>query len=291
MFTISSGFPKRPVGFRARRIRLASSSLTSQSIRSGVSTGPGQIALVRMPFGPNWTARLLVRLSTAPFEAVYASWGTEQPTSATKLAMLMIDPPPAISIAGMAYLQPRNTPRTLTAITWSQTSTDVSVTEWSASGMTPALLYRTSSRPYVPTAWSTISFASASFDTSAFTNVACPPAAVIWSTVSRPAASPNSATTTFAPCSANIRAATRPIPPPPPVMIETLSASRILAGPPSRAHRTRGPGAGVGSVDGQRLGHDGGGRRWRYRPCDGVSGGGSVARQRPRRGRRIRRPA
>ena len=140
MLTISSGLPNRPVGFRANRIRFASSSLTSQSMSSGVSTGPGQIAFVRMPLGPNWTARLLVRLSTAPFDAVYASCGTEQPISATKLAMLMIEPPPAASIAGMAYLQPRNTPRTLTAMTWSQTSTDVSVTEWSASGITPALL-------------------------------------------------------------------------------------------------------------------------------------------------------
>ena len=95
---------------------------------------------MRMPFGPNWTARLRVRLRTAPLDAVYASCGTEQPTSATKLAMLMIEPPPPASIAGMAYLQPRNTPRTLTAMTWSQTSTSVSVTEWSASGMTPALL-------------------------------------------------------------------------------------------------------------------------------------------------------
>ena len=70
MLTISSGLPKRPVGFRASRIRLASSSLTSQSISSGVSTGPGQIAFVRMPFGPNWTARLRVSARSAPFDAV-----------------------------------------------------------------------------------------------------------------------------------------------------------------------------------------------------------------------------
>ena len=60
MFTISSGLPKRPLGLRASRIRFASSSLTSQSMSSGVSTGPGQMAFVRMPFGPNWTARLRV---------------------------------------------------------------------------------------------------------------------------------------------------------------------------------------------------------------------------------------
>ena len=52
----------------------------------------------------------------------------------------MTDPDPCSTIRGMAYLQPRNTPRTLTAMTWSQTATSVSVTEWSASGMIPALL-------------------------------------------------------------------------------------------------------------------------------------------------------
>src|SRR5262245_34252862 len=72
-------------------------------------------------------------------------------------------------------------------------------------------------------------------------NVASPPAALIWSTVSWPAASPYSATTTLAPCSANIIAATRPIPPPAPVMIETLSASRIGGRSSLSRHRTRGP--------------------------------------------------
>ena len=60
--------------------------------------------------------------------------------SATKLAMLMTEPEPCSTIFGIAYLQPRNTPRTLTAMTRSQASTEVSMTEWSASGMIPALL-------------------------------------------------------------------------------------------------------------------------------------------------------
>ena len=70
MWTISSGLPNRPVGLRASRSCLAASSLTSQSMSSGVSTGPGQIALVRTPFGPNWTARLRVSERTAPLDAV-----------------------------------------------------------------------------------------------------------------------------------------------------------------------------------------------------------------------------
>ena len=107
---------------------------------SGVSIGPGQIALDRTPCGPNWTASDRVSDRTAPFEAVYASCGTEQPSSATNELMLMTDPDPCSIMRGIAYLQPRNTPRTLTAMTWSQTSTSVSMTEWSGSGMTPALL-------------------------------------------------------------------------------------------------------------------------------------------------------
>ena len=37
---------------------------------SGVSTGPGQMALVRTPLGPNWTARLRVSDRSAPLDAV-----------------------------------------------------------------------------------------------------------------------------------------------------------------------------------------------------------------------------
>ena len=55
--------------------------------------------------------------------------GWSNPISATKLEMLMTEPEPCSTIIGMAYLQPRNTPRTLTAMTWSQASTEVSMTE------------------------------------------------------------------------------------------------------------------------------------------------------------------
>ena len=37
--------------------------------------------------------------------------------------MLMIEPEPCSTIRGMAYLQPRKTPRTLTAMTWSHVAT------------------------------------------------------------------------------------------------------------------------------------------------------------------------
>src|SRR5437773_12160623 len=76
-------------------------------------------------------------------------------------------------------------------------------------------------------AWSTIRRAPSSFETSATTAVACPPAALTSATTDSAAASVTSATTTRAPSAANIWAATRPIPLAPPVMIETLSWSRI----------------------------------------------------------------
>src|SRR5687768_1096823 len=76
---------------------------------------------------------------------------------------------------------------------------------------------------------STIRFASASFDTSATTATACPPPATTSSTTDCAAGSVTSATTTFAPSTANMRAATRPMPLAPPVMIVTLSCSRMPA--------------------------------------------------------------
>src|SRR5215207_7080256 len=103
-YTTSSGRPNLPVGLRARRSALASGSVSSQLVSSGVSIGPGQIAFVLTPFGANWTASERVSAITAPLEAVYASWGTLHPTSATNDAILTIEPPPERSIAGMPYL-------------------------------------------------------------------------------------------------------------------------------------------------------------------------------------------
>src|ERR1700747_298802 len=83
MLTMSSDLPKRPIGMRLKRVPFSAGSLKSHADSSGVSIGPGQIALERTPFGPNCTARDFVSAITAPLDAVYASCGTEQPTSAT----------------------------------------------------------------------------------------------------------------------------------------------------------------------------------------------------------------
>ena len=66
---------------------------------SGVSTGPGLIALLRTPRPANWTASERVSARTAPLLDEYASCGTEHPRIATKLATLMIEPDPCLGPA------------------------------------------------------------------------------------------------------------------------------------------------------------------------------------------------
>ena len=223
MLTISSGLPKRPVGLRARRIRFASSSLTSQSISSGVSTGPGQIAFDRTPLGPNWTARLRVRLMIAPFDAVYASCGTraaEQRHEARDVddrARALLDhlrdrvlaaEEDAPDVDGHDLVPGRDVGVDDRVVGLGHDPGVVVEDVDAAVGRDRVVDHRLRGglvRDVGPDVRRLAAVAST------------------WATVSRPAASPNSATTTLAPSSANSWAATRPIPPPAPVMIATLS--------------------------------------------------------------------
>ena len=107
------------------------------------------------------------------------------------------------------------------------------------------------------------------------------------------------------PRSANICAATRPMPPPAPVMIVTLSASRILAGPslasrapasyvPCRAPARASRAVSLHPCDWRSHMAPAadmirGGRRRRRRARQRAACGGPGARQRPRRGRASRR--
>ena len=95
--------------------------------------------------------------------------GVAAPTSATKDAVFTMLPPPARSIAGIAYLQPKKTPFRFTRMTRSQVSSSVSRTEPSAAGKMPALLKRTSSLPQLFSAAETIAPASRATETSAWT--------------------------------------------------------------------------------------------------------------------------
>src|SRR3989442_15268514 len=137
---MSFSSPKRPSGIRLRR-RLRASSLV-QSIRSsGVSIGPGQMALQRIPSLPYCTAKDFVNESIPPLETVYASCGTVQPIKATNDATLMIEPPlPCFTIGGIAYFEHKKALLRLTSITLSQSSSEISVTLPSSDGIIPALL-------------------------------------------------------------------------------------------------------------------------------------------------------
>src|SRR5436190_3869466 len=106
----------------------------------GVSTGPGQSALTRIPRRANWTASSLVIDRTAPFEAVYEICDVAAPTSATKEATLTTDPPPRSSRYGIPCLHQRKTPLAFTSWKRCQASTDVSRMDASSAGEMPALL-------------------------------------------------------------------------------------------------------------------------------------------------------
>ena len=177
-----------------------------------------------MPWRAYSTAISRVIASTPPLLAVYAICEVAAPTTATNDAVLMIEPPPASSMAGMPYLQPRNTPLRFTLMTCSQTSSEVSGGEPSASGKIPALLNRMWSPPWLraTSIAASISFAD---DTSARTKTACPPAAVICETVSSPPVVSMSQTTTVAPAPDIKSAASRPMPLPAPVIKAVRPAS------------------------------------------------------------------
>ena len=91
-----------------------------------VSMGPGCTELARMPSLAYWMAVALVSSRTAPLDALYAA--AAPPTSPEVDEMLMIEPPPALLMAGMAAFVPRNTPFALTSITSSQVDSSVSST-------------------------------------------------------------------------------------------------------------------------------------------------------------------
>ena len=131
----------------------------------------------------------------------------------------------------MPYLQPRNTPFRLTAMTRSNTASSVSTTEPSSSGKIPALLNSTCRAPKRDSAKAIMPRASSLRDTSAAKKAASPPRSATASTVARPAFSTASTTTTRAPSAAKASAEARPIPPPAPVIRATLFSNRPMVSP------------------------------------------------------------
>ena len=87
-----------------------------------------------------WTAVDLVSRRTAPLELAYADPAPEPGLVAMMPAMdemLIMDPPPAVRIAGMAARVPRKTPLPFTSMIWSQTSVGAS---WIRGALTPPML-------------------------------------------------------------------------------------------------------------------------------------------------------
>ena len=70
-------------------------------------TGPGHKALTRTPSRANCTPSSRDIDSTPPLLAVYEIWLVAAPMTATKEAVLMIDPLPCSSMYGSAALQHR----------------------------------------------------------------------------------------------------------------------------------------------------------------------------------------
>src|SRR5258705_7827336 len=103
-----------------------------------------------MPSLACWMAVDLVKRRTAPLVAVYAAVPPGAPTRPAVDEMLMIDPPPACRIGGIAPLLPRKTPLTLTAMKRSPTSSEgSSIFERKRK---PAVLTSTVRLPYEGTA-------------------------------------------------------------------------------------------------------------------------------------------
>src|SRR5918998_5866300 len=150
-----------------------------------------------------------------------------------------IAPPPPACISGISCFMHRNTPVRSTSTIRCHSSV-----ESSASGVcdcsTPALLNATSSRPNVPTVWSSAARTSSSLVTSQVSASARPPSCSISRAVSRTSSSGVPATATAAPSAAKASAVARPMPLPAPVTKATLPGDRgpsvcvILVPPGSR---------------------------------------------------------
>ena len=228
MWTISSGLPNRPVGLRASRIRFASSSLTSQSMSSGVSTGPGQIAFVRTPLRPELDGEASGQREQRALRGrvgVLRDRAAEQRHEARDVddrARALLD-----------HLRDR-------VLAAEEDAADVDRHD-----LVPGRDVRVDDRvvglghdPGVvvedvdPTVRGDrvldhLPGAGLGRDVDLDEASPCRRRLATWRTVSSPASSLNSATTTLAPSAANIFEATRPMPPPAPVMTQTLPSSRI----------------------------------------------------------------
>src|SRR4051812_33730230 len=205
---------------------------------AGVITTDGATLLHRTFCLPYAGATYLVKAISAPFDVPYAT-RNGLPICPDTDDVLMTEPPPRSSIDGMPYLQPNITPRTLTAMVLSHTSTSMVMTSPSRPSTSrpraPALLNRMSTPPKVRVAAAIISRTSASTLTSAPTARArrAPPPSLRASATSCAPGSLMSAITTLAPSDTIRSTVAFPIPDAAPVPTATLPVSR--SAPPTCA--------------------------------------------------------
>ena len=184
------------------------------------------MATTRTPYGAHSSARLFVRVTTAPLDAAYVCPPGRGRIAAVE-AVTRNTPRFCFFMTARAYFAPSQTPLTLTAKIRSKTVSScpsIGVGNWG----TPALARKMSSPPHVATAFSTTIWLSAAFVTSARTASARPPAFSICSTTPLALVSFRSATTTRAPSRAIASAVAAPIPEPAPVITATLPSSLIV---------------------------------------------------------------
>ncbi len=128
---ISSARPIRPIGWPATsmsRKPCGSGAIAMARRKTGVSTVPGQTQLTRTPRRAYSTASCRVISTTAPLLGAYGAW-PGMPTSPEMEPLMTTDPPAGrwASICRTASRQQRKTPRALTPITKSQSSSVVAV--------------------------------------------------------------------------------------------------------------------------------------------------------------------
>src|SRR5919198_1736838 len=98
-------------------VRLYTSGSPRRASVMGVTIGPGCTELARIPSAAYWIAVALVSRRTAPLDAWYCGLLLSTPTRPSCDEILIIDPPPARRMAGIAVLLPRKTPVALISIT------------------------------------------------------------------------------------------------------------------------------------------------------------------------------
>src|SRR5206468_13019672 len=101
---MSSGWPKRPKGWRSR-MGCSQAGSAMKGLVMGVSMTPGHTQFTRI-FGAHVRAIVRVRLTTPPFDAAYAG-EREPPTMQYIDARFVIEPCPAAASASRAARETR----------------------------------------------------------------------------------------------------------------------------------------------------------------------------------------